>query len=138
MVYTYQPTMEEQIESRNGTSKGGIPLTDLFNKSDIQNSYMKGKRQLNMGDIIDRPIRIVSYEIYEGENNYGKKGEFIRFTYYLDDDNENIHETTSQSVGIKDRLRAIPQETIDEYGGILTVIEERKTPQGKAYNFAGL
>lgn len=137
MVYTYQPNMDEAVSKPNGTQKG-VSIVDAFSEPDIQQNFVAGRRMLNMGDIIDYPIRIVNYRIYEGENNFGKSGEFVTFEYYLDGDDANLHETTSQASGIKDRLRAIPLDYIQEHGGILAVIEKKNTPKGASYTFAGL
>lgn len=134
MDLTYQTSMEQAKTS----AKKGISLTELFQQDEIVQNYTKTKRILNMTDIIDRPIRIIDYEIYEGTNNFGKEGEFVKFVYYLDGDDENVHETTSQASGIKSRLRAIPKEVIEENGGILTMIEQKKTPNGNSYQFAGV
>lgn len=133
--WTYQTGIEDGSED---APKKGMAMTDVFQDERIRDNFIRQKKRLNMSDIIDRGIRIVNYEIYEGENNFGKHGEFCRFEFYLEGDDENLHETTSQAIAIKERLKAVPLDYIQEVGGLLTMVQETKTPQGKGYKFAGL
>lgn len=130
---TYTPTLNDI-----GDGKKGISMVDLFNRADIRERYTQGRSKLTMDEIVSRPIRIMSWEIYNEKNIRNEMAEFIRIRYYLDD-SEDLKETSTQAVDIKERLKAIPNELIEQEGGILAVVESTKLPSGgKKYTFAGV
>lgn len=92
-----------------------------------------------MDDIVDRPIRIIGWEMFNDSNFRGEPTEFIRIRYYLEDDDANIKETVTQSTEIKERLQAIPMNVLNEVGGVLVMIQSKRLSNGgKKYSFAGL
>lgn len=133
----YQPTIDSATKI---DAPKGIAITELFrNNQEIQDAYAKIRPKLSLDDIVDRPIRIVGWELVHDKDMKGNMAEFIRFRYYLDGDDENEKYTSTQAMRIKERLMAIPNELIEENGGLLAMIQARGLPNGgKAYSFAGL
>lgn len=126
------------------SDKCGISLVELWKNDDsIRMNYKSNRERLSMEDILDTGIIIKSWELVKRESmkNPNENVEMIKFYYIIPDDKDGaLHYTESQAGKIKDILKSVPNEVIEQHGGLKVMIQSQKAQGkfGKSYKFAGL
>jgi len=110
--------------------KKGIDLSMVVGMPKFQQNYEKNRDILGISDIVNRPIRLINWKIAMEENMKKIEVDMVTLQYvFVNDPEEIVHTTRTESSPIRDVLRSIPEEGIkmrDAEGGFLTKIIAKK------------
>jgi len=118
--------------------KKGIDLSMVAGMPKFQQNYERNRDILGISDIVNRPIRLINWRIAMEENMKKIEVEMVTLHYvFVNDPDEVVHITRTESSPIRDVLKSIPEEGIkmrDAEGGFLTkIIAKKNANQGKTY-----